>query len=115
MATHGHSDGPGADGAAYAHKPHSVRSYVAGYVASLVLTAAAFGLALTRSLAYGPLLLILLGLAGLQILVQLFFFMHVTEGERPAWHVASLTLALIFTFSIALMSIWIMSFGAEVQ
>lgn len=91
---------------------HSIRPYIVGYAASLVLTAIAFALALTHSLKYGPLLLILLGLAGLQIIVQLFFFMHVTEGERPAWHVAALVLALFFAFSFAFMSIWIMSFGA---
>lgn len=90
---------------------HSPRKYVAGYLGSLLLTAMAFGLALTRSLHPGPLLLVLMVLAGLQIIVQLYFFMHVTEGDGPPFHLAVLLPALVFTFAIALMSIWIMGFG----
>lgn len=87
------------------------RPYVLGYLASLVLTAIAFGLALTRAMHPGPLLLVLLFLAGLQVIVQLHFFMHVTEVEGPPFHLAVLLPAVIFTFAIALMSIWIMGFG----
>ena len=107
------SIGQHADGGAAPHPhKHSIRPYIVGYVFSLLLTAAAFSLALTHAMKYGPLLLVLIGLAGLQILVQLFFFMHVTEGDRPHWHVVALALALLFAFAFALMSIWIMSFGA---
>jgi cytochrome o ubiquinol oxidase operon protein cyoD len=94
------------------HAHHSPGKYIFGYVASLVLTAIAFALALTHAMAVGPLMWILMILAGLQIIVQLYFFMHVTEGDGPPYHAVTLVIGLIFTFGIALMSIWIMSFNS---
>lgn len=91
---------------------HSLVKYIVGYFASLLLTAGAFGLALTRAMHLGPLLMVLMTLAGMQIIVQLYFFMHVTEGDGPPFHSAALLLGLIFTFAIALMSVWIMGFPA---
>lgn len=85
--------------------------YLIGYLLSLVLTAAAFGLALTHSMHLDPLLIVLMILAGCQIVVQLYFFMHVTEGDGPPYHSAALLLGLVLTFAIALMSVWIMGFG----
>ncbi len=94
---------------------HSPKLYIIGYAASLVLTAISFVLALTHSMHVGPLVVLLTVLAGLQIIVQLFFFMHVTESEGPPYHVVLLTLGLIFTFAVALMSVWIMAFGTNVS
>ncbi|MCL6517214.1 cytochrome C oxidase subunit IV family protein [Alicyclobacillus sp.] len=103
------------DGPAPAHEHHGPGLYIVGYIASLVLTAIAFWLALGHHMAGGPLALTLLILGALQIVVQLFFFMHVTEGDGPPFHSMALVLGLIFTFAIALMSIWIMSFHYQVQ
>lgn len=93
------------------HNKHGAGKYVVGYLSSIALTAIAFGIALTRAMHSGPLLLVLIMLAGLQIIVQLFFFMHVTEGDGPPYHSVALILGLFFTFAIALMSVWIMGFG----
>ncbi|CAB3393151.1 cytochrome o ubiquinol oxidase subunit IV [Kyrpidia spormannii] len=93
---------------------HSAGKYVLGYVASLVLTAIAFGLAFTHTLTASPLVLVLLVLAGCQILVQLFFFMHVTEGNGPAFHSVAILLGFVFTFAVVLMSMWIMTFSSQV-
>jgi len=94
------------------HPKHTATKYIFGYAASLVLTGIAFTLALTHSMRVGPLVVLLTMLAGLQIVVQLFFFMHVTEGDGPPFHAAFLLLGLVFTFAIALMSVWIMGFPA---
>ncbi|WDL98294.1 cytochrome o ubiquinol oxidase subunit IV [Alicyclobacillus sp. ALC3] len=103
MAVHSNVSGGGGP-------QHSATKYIVGYLSSLVLTAIAFLLALTHSMRVGPLVVVLTVLAGMQIVVQLFFFMHVTEGDGPPWHSVFLLLGLIFTFAIALMSIWIMGF-----
>ncbi|WP_051663366.1 cytochrome o ubiquinol oxidase subunit IV [Alicyclobacillus macrosporangiidus] len=114
MAAHGHVE-LHEGGPAVEHEHHGAGMYIVGYIASLVLTAIAFWLALGHHMVGGPLALTLLILGGLQIVVQLFFFMHVTEGDGPPWHSVGLVLGLIFTFAIALMSIWIMSFHYQVQ
>ncbi|MBX6395029.1 MAG: cytochrome C oxidase subunit IV family protein [Alicyclobacillaceae bacterium] len=96
------------------HERHGAGKYIAGYVISLVLTAVAFGLALTGVLPLGPLVWGLIVLAGLQVFVQLYFFMHVTEGDGPPFHSAALLLGFIFTFAVVLMSMWIMTFHSQV-
>lgn len=68
MATQ--SSVPGQSG----HHKHSATKYIIGYLASLVLTAIAFTLALTHLMRVGPLVVLLTILAGLQIIVQLYFF-----------------------------------------
>lgn len=97
------------------HQKHRPTMYIVGYLLSLILTAIAFVLALTHSMHVGPLIVLLTILGGLQIVVQLFFFMHITESDGPAYHAVFLTLGLIFTFAIALMSVWIMAFGMNVS
>src|SRR5579875_3852737 len=94
------------------HQKHRATQYIIGYLSSLILTAIAFTLALTHSMRVGPLVVLLTILAGLQIVVQLYFFMHITEGDGPPFHALFLILGLIFTFAIALMSVWIMGFPA---
>ena len=94
------------------HPKHSAKKYIVGYLSSLVLTALAFTFALKRTFALGPLLIALMILAGLQIIVQLYFFMHATEGDGPPYHLGALVLGLVFTFAVALMSVWIMGFPA---
>ncbi len=100
---------------AASHGHHSPRLYIIGYISSIVLTAIAFGLALSHTMHFGPLLVVLMILAGLQIIVQLFFFMHVTESDGPPYHSIALVLGLFFTFAVAIMSVWIMSFGSQVS
>lgn len=94
------------------HTKHSPTKYIVGYLSSLILTAIAFITALTHSMHVGTLVVLLTVLAGMQIIVQLYFFMHVTEGDGPPFHSVFLLLGLIFTFAIALMSVWIMGFPA---
>ncbi len=97
------------------HVKHSAKQYIIGYILSLVLTAIAFVLALGHAMSFKPLIIILMILAAFQILVQLFFFMHINESDGPPYHAIGLGLALLFAFAFALMSIWIMSFGYHAQ
>lgn len=97
------------------HAKHSAKQYIVGYILSLVLTAIAFVLALGHGMSFKPLIIILMILAAFQILVQLFFFMHINESDGPPYHAIGLGLALLFAFAFAFMSIWIMSFGYHPQ
>lgn len=89
---------------------------VIGFVISLILTAVALFVGLHSGAPLGVILFVILGLAVMQIFVQLFFFMHVTEtDEGPAYQGFSLTLAFIFTIIIVAGSMWIMTFSAQVS
>ena len=90
-------------------------SHVVGYLLSLVLTIGAFALVFRAKLSFHETLFVILFLAVLQILVQLLFFMHVTERHGPSYHMMMFGLAMFFVFVIVGASIWIMSFGSMVS
>jgi cytochrome aa3 quinol oxidase subunit IV len=61
-------------------------SQVIGYVGSIVLTVMALWFTVKAPVSQGSLITILLGFAVLQILIQLVFFMHITEKKGSAYH-----------------------------
>lgn len=89
-----------------------------GYVFSLILTIVPLWLVVNHVVpASNPLTWIILGCAVLQIVVQLFMFMHFTEsdGGGPAHHVLTITNGLLIAGLIVFASIWIMSFNYQVS
>lgn len=85
--------------------------HVIGFILSLILTFAALWLGLAKTMSVSTIMWIILVFAIVQIAVQLFFFMHVTEKVGHTWHIWMLALALFFTFAIIAGSVWIMTFG----
>lgn len=88
------------------------RSYIAGFIISLLLTFAAFG-AVWAHLGQGmfstPVLIaVLLVLAAVQLMVQLLFFLHIGEEQRPRWNLTSLLFAALVLVIIVGGSLWIM-------
>ncbi|GGH75713.1 cytochrome aa3 quinol oxidase subunit IV [Pullulanibacillus pueri] len=88
---------------------------VIGFVLSLILTFVALGLGAAHILPFGPIMLIIMGLAVLQIAVQLFFFMHFMESDGPAYHVIGLTIGIINAVAVIGGTIWVMTFNSQVH
>ncbi|WP_028401746.1 cytochrome o ubiquinol oxidase subunit IV [Ectobacillus panaciterrae] len=98
------------------HENHgSGKSYVIGFILSIVLTIIPLLLVLNHILNKGILIFSILAMAVLQLFVQLFFFMHVKDGEKPHYHTMALILGAIIVFTIVGGSIWIMSFNSQVH
>lgn len=102
---HGHDhDHHGAQG------PHStLRGYVTGFVLAVILTAIPFWLVMGKVIANtGTTGFVLLGLAAVQIVVHVVYFLHMNTKTEQGWSM----LALLFTFMLlAIMlsgSIWVM-------
>lgn len=89
--------------------------HVIGFVLSVLLTIVALWAVESHALHQGPLLFIIMALAVVQIFVQLFFFMHITENYGPAYHSVMLIIAVINVIAIVGGSMWIMSFNAQVS
>jgi len=66
----------------------SVWSYAVGFIASLVLTIIPYWLVTEQILMGTTLLLVILGFAVLQMLIQMFFFLHLGRGPKPLYNVA---------------------------
>jgi cytochrome o ubiquinol oxidase operon protein cyoD len=89
-------------------EPGSLRTYVAGFVSAVVLTLAAFAVTARHVLAGNKLIALLLGLALVQFVLQLLFFLHVGHEARPRWKRLVLVLMIIFALIVILGSIWVM-------
>lgn len=94
-------------------KPLFPLKNVVGFGLSLALTFAALALGVAHVLPFGVVMLILVIMAILQIVVQLFFFMHFLESDGPIFHVGGMALGVIFTIAIVALSVWIMTFNAQ--
>ncbi len=93
----------------------SVKSYTIGFILSIVLTIIPLVLVLNHMMSGAALIATIMAMAVLQLLVQLFFFMHIKEGEKPRYNVMALILGVVIVFTIVAGSIWIMSFNSQVH
>lgn len=92
----------------------SVRSYVFGFVISLLLTFAAYIPAVMyinsdqNALPREILISLLLILAVLQLFVQLIFFLHLGHEKGPRWNLVFFLSTVSIFFMVVVGSIWIM-------
>lgn len=83
--------------------------YIGGFVSALALTFVAYWLVTSRAVEAGWLIALLMGLAVVQFIVQLVFFLHVGHETRPRWNLAALIFMLIILIVIVAGSLWIMN------
>ncbi|QAY67367.1 cytochrome o ubiquinol oxidase subunit IV [Paenibacillus protaetiae] len=86
----------------------SLKSYVFGFVLSIVLTIIPLVVVMNDLMSHDATFVLILIMAVLQFVVQLFFFMHLREEKKPAWNVMALILGLIIVITIVVGSVWIM-------
>lgn len=86
----------------------TLRSYISGFVLSIVLTLAAYFMATHHSFRDITLIEILVELAIVQFLVQMFFFLHLGRETKPRWRLLTVVLMIVFVLIVVLGSIWIM-------
>jgi cytochrome aa3-600 menaquinol oxidase subunit 4 len=86
-------------------------SHVFGFISSLLLTFAAAGIALKTSLSFSAIMWIIGSLAVVQASLQLFMFMHVSEGEDGKAQLYNIIYGVFVALVIVVGSIWVMSIG----
>ena len=86
----------------------TLRAYVTGFVLSVTFTLIAYFAVVQHAFSGNVLIGALLGLAIIQFVVQLFYFLHVGRETKPRWRLLTLFLMLIFVLIVVLGSIWIM-------
>ncbi|TBL71045.1 cytochrome o ubiquinol oxidase subunit IV [Paenibacillus thalictri] len=89
----------------------SLKSYVIGFALSIVLTIIPLVVVMNGMLGRTATLLLILIMAVLQFAVQLFFFMHLKDGENARWNMSALVLGIIILLTIVAGSIWIMTYN----
>jgi cytochrome o ubiquinol oxidase operon protein cyoD len=86
----------------------SFGSYTAGFILSVVLTAAAFGIVMTGSLNGQSAVLAIAGLALVQIVVHLVFFLHMNTSSAQRWNVMAFGFTVLTAVILIVGSLWIM-------
>ncbi|MED3562697.1 cytochrome o ubiquinol oxidase subunit IV [Bacillus xiapuensis] len=92
-----------------------MKAYVIGFLLSIILTIIPLFLVLNHLMGKTALTVSILIAAVLQFVIQLFFFMHIRDGEGPRYNAAALILGIIFVLTIVIGSLWVMSFNYVVQ
>jgi len=83
-------------------------SYVIGFLLSLVLTAIPYYLVVNKTITGKALLSTILGFAVLQMMVQIFFFLHLGRGPKPLYNVVFFISTVGIILVVVVGSIFIM-------
>ncbi len=82
--------------------------YASGFVLSILLTVAAYIAVTQHTFAGAALVTVIITLAIAQVLVQLFFFLHLGQETRPRWKLMVLLFMLVILGILVFGSLWIM-------
>lgn len=91
----------------------STKSYVLGFLLSVILTGIPFWLIMNRpadgsGLGSGTLIAVLGVCAILQVLIQVVFFLHLNTSSEQMWNTMAFIYTAITLFIVLVGSIWIM-------
>ncbi len=99
---------------ANAHDTHhegshgSVKSYMIGFVLSIILTAIPFGLVMYPSLPKNLTVLIVVAMAVIQVVVHLVYFLHMDRSKEQRNNVSTFLFTTLVIALLVGLSLWIM-------
>jgi cytochrome o ubiquinol oxidase operon protein cyoD len=68
------------------HEHGTIKSYVIGFILSLVFTIIPYYLVVNKTISGNGLLVAILGFAVIQMIIQITFFLHLGRGPKPKWN-----------------------------
>lgn len=68
------------------HQNSSIKSYIVGFILSLVFTLIPYYIVVNHILSGSVLLVTILSFAVVQMLIQITFFLHLGRGPKPKWN-----------------------------
>ncbi|WP_027800792.1 cytochrome o ubiquinol oxidase subunit IV [Paraburkholderia dilworthii] len=86
----------------------SLRGYVGGFVLSVLLTAAAFGLVMRGVFPAQTAMIALSVLAFVQVVVHLVFFLHIDMSAGQRWNVMALAYTALAALFLIGGTVWVM-------
>lgn len=99
MSTEPHNTKPKAD-----HEQGALMSYVVGFILSLIFTFIPYHLVVNKVMSGNALVFTILGIAVIQMAIQMYFFLHLGRGPKPLYNI-------VFFFATA--GIIVMTIGAS--
>ena len=89
----------------------SVKSYMIGFVLSVILTAIPFGLVMDTGhygFTAGTVLAAILALAVVQVFVHVVYFLHMDRSAEQRWNVVAFAFTVMILVIVVSGSVWIM-------
>jgi len=96
---------------AHAHHDHShgsVKSYLIGFILSVVLTAVPFAMTMLHLMPLATLIPVIIGIGVVQIVVHLVYFLHMNVSSSQVWNNAAFVVALIIVLILIVGTLWVM-------
>jgi cytochrome o ubiquinol oxidase operon protein cyoD len=87
----------------------SLRTYVTGFALSIFLTISAYLLVVQGHYSSTLIVAVIIILAIVQFLIQMFFFLHLGKEAKPRWKLYVLIFMIIIVLTLVIGSIWIMN------
>jgi cytochrome o ubiquinol oxidase operon protein cyoD len=86
----------------------TMKDYAVGFILSVILTAAAFGVVMTHALPPQATVYTIAGLAAVQVVVHLMCFLHLNTSSAQRWNVTAMAFAVVVVVILIIGSLWIM-------
>jgi cytochrome o ubiquinol oxidase operon protein cyoD len=86
----------------------SESAYLRGFILSLILTAIAFVFALSGALSTTETMVAIAVLAVVQILVHLFYFLHMNGSSEQRWNVMAFAFTVVTVAIVVGGTLWVM-------
>jgi cytochrome o ubiquinol oxidase operon protein cyoD len=86
----------------------SSKSYMIGFILSVILTVIPFGLVMFPSMDKGTILAIVLVFAVIQVIVHLVYFLHLDRSSEQRWNVIAFIFSAVIILFLVGLSLWIM-------
>jgi cytochrome o ubiquinol oxidase subunit IV len=86
-----------------------LQQYSLGFAMSVVLTIIAYLFTVNHVFSGWTLAYVIVGLAVVQVIVQLLFFLHIGHESEPRWNLLTLDFTLIIVVILVFGSLWIMN------
>ncbi|TKI06288.1 cytochrome o ubiquinol oxidase subunit IV [Martelella alba] len=86
----------------------SLKTYLTGFILSIILTVIPFGMVMSGSAAKETLIAVLVICAVVQIIVHLICFLHLDTSSEQRWNLVAFVFAVLIIFILVAGSLWIM-------
>lgn len=90
------------------HDHGTYRSYLTGFILSVILTAIPFAVVMSDALPRPVSVAIVVGFAVVQIVVQMIYFLHMSPKSEGGWNLLALLFTLIIVVIVLSGSLWVM-------
>ena len=86
----------------------TVKGYLTGFVLSVILTAIPFWLVMAKVLPPSTTIPVILGFAGVQVIVHMVYFLHMNTKVEGGWSFLAMLFTVIVVVIMLAGSIWVM-------